>query len=51
MKALSHNIQRFDSDKDIFETALIKISLFHHPYESFEPVVDFVADASNDPMY
>ncbi|CAM5189862.1 Polyphosphate kinase OS=Ureibacillus acetophenoni OX=614649 GN=ppk PE=3 SV=1 [Ureibacillus acetophenoni] len=34
-----------DSDEDIFEKALTEYLFFHHPYESFEPIVDFVADA------
>ncbi|TYR80326.1 RNA degradosome polyphosphate kinase [Priestia megaterium] len=37
------------SDEDIFEKILEKDLLFHHPYESFEPVIDFVADAADDP--
>ncbi|KGR80523.1 RNA degradosome polyphosphate kinase [Ureibacillus manganicus] len=36
-------------DEDIFEKALTQDIFFHHPYESFEPIVDFVADASIDP--
>lgn len=38
-----------DSDEDIFEKALTQDIFFHHPYESFEPIIDFVADASIDP--
>ncbi|CAM5189895.1 Polyphosphate kinase OS=Ureibacillus acetophenoni OX=614649 GN=ppk PE=3 SV=1 [Ureibacillus acetophenoni] len=38
-----------DSDEDIFEKALTQDLFFHHPYESFEPIVDFVANASVDP--
>ncbi len=38
-----------DSDEDIFEKALTQDIFFHHPYESFEPIVDFIADASIDP--
>ena len=36
-------------NKDIFETALNQDILFHHPYESFEPVVNFISQAANDP--
>ncbi|KAA9022674.1 RNA degradosome polyphosphate kinase [Niallia endozanthoxylica] len=35
--------------KDIFEAALSEDLLFHHPYESFEPIVDFISQAADDP--
>lgn len=38
-----------DSDEDIFEKALTQDIFFHHPYESFEPIVEFISEASNDP--
>ncbi|SOB91902.1 polyphosphate kinase [Ureibacillus xyleni] len=38
-----------DSDEDIFEKALTQDVFFHHPYESFEPIVDFITDAATDP--
>lgn len=37
------------SDEDIFEKVLEQDILIHHPYESFEPIIDFVTDAANDP--
>ncbi|MFC3884303.1 RNA degradosome polyphosphate kinase [Bacillus songklensis] len=37
------------SHEDVFEKALQQDILLHHPYESFEPVVDFVSDAADDP--
>ncbi|MDQ0162207.1 RNA degradosome polyphosphate kinase [Aeribacillus alveayuensis] len=37
------------SDEDLFEVAKERDILLHHPYESFEPVVDFVSDAADDP--
>ncbi|WP_342045480.1 RNA degradosome polyphosphate kinase [Bacillus sp. OTU530] len=37
------------SDEDIFEKALKRDILFHHPYESFRPVVDFISEAAEDP--
>jgi polyphosphate kinase len=36
------------SHEDVFEKALQQDILLHHPYESFEPVVDFVSDAATD---
>ncbi len=37
------------SQEDLFEKVLHEDILFHHPYESFEPVVDFVSEAADDP--
>ncbi|WP_010301926.1 RNA degradosome polyphosphate kinase [Kurthia senegalensis] len=36
-------------DEDLFEKALKEDIFFHHPYESFQPIVDFVTDAAQDP--
>ena len=41
--------QDLDSDENIFEKALVQDLFFHHPYESFAPIVDFVTEAANDP--
>ncbi|MFF5993124.1 RNA degradosome polyphosphate kinase [Lysinibacillus sp. KU-BSD001] len=41
--------QDLDSDENIFEKALVQDLFFHHPYESFVPIVDFVMEAANDP--
>lgn len=37
------------NDKNIFDTISNKDYLLHFPYESFEPVIKFLEDASNDP--
>lgn len=37
------------SDENIFNKLLRQDLLFHHPYESFQPVVDFVTEAADDP--
>ncbi|MGP1907216.1 RNA degradosome polyphosphate kinase [Metabacillus sp. JX24] len=37
------------ADDDVFETAAAQDLFLHHPYESFEPVIDFVRDAAEDP--
>lgn len=38
-----------ESDEDLFGKALQKDLFFHHPYESFEPIVKFIEKAANDP--
>ncbi|MCZ8536492.1 RNA degradosome polyphosphate kinase [Paenisporosarcina quisquiliarum] len=38
-----------ESDEDLFEKALQQDLFFHHPYESFAPIVDFVSEAAEDP--
>ena len=37
--------------KDIFEAALKQDILLHHPYESFEPIIEFISKAADDPMF
>lgn len=37
------------SHENLYEKALKQDLFFHHPYESFQPVVDFVTDAAKDP--
>lgn len=41
--------QDVSSDEKLYEKALTQDLFFHHPYESFAPVLDFIADAANDP--
>ncbi|HZG73326.1 MAG TPA: polyphosphate kinase 1, partial [Chondromyces sp.] len=35
-------------EKDIFAKAVEQDLFFHHPYESFEPIVDFISQAADD---
>ncbi|NOG30043.1 RNA degradosome polyphosphate kinase [Lysinibacillus fusiformis] len=37
------------SDENIFEKALTQDIFFHHPYESFAPIVDFISEAAVNP--
>jgi polyphosphate kinase len=37
------------SDENIYEKTLLQDIFFHHPYESFEPIVDFITEAAADP--
>ena len=36
-------------NNNIFELAMKRDIFFHHPYESFDPIVDFIQEASEDP--
>lgn len=38
-----------DANKDMFQNALDHDMLLHHPYESFQPILDFVSGAADDP--
>src|SRR5699024_1065420 len=35
--------------KNVLETALKQDLFFHHPYESFQPIIDFIQMAADDP--
>ncbi|TQR29484.1 RNA degradosome polyphosphate kinase [Lysinibacillus sphaericus] len=37
------------SDENIFEKTLQQDIFFHHPYESFAPIVDFISEAAVNP--
>ncbi|HDK5688495.1 TPA: polyphosphate kinase 1, partial [Staphylococcus pseudintermedius] len=36
-------------DDNVYDLALKRDIFFHHPYESFDPIVDFITEASEDP--
>ncbi|ARJ51954.1 RNA degradosome polyphosphate kinase [Staphylococcus lutrae] len=36
-------------NENIYELALKRDIFFHHPYESFDPIVDFIKEAAEDP--
>lgn len=38
-----------DSGKEIFEKVAQQDVFLHHPYDSFEPVVEFISEAADDP--
>jgi polyphosphate kinase len=39
----------FDEDHDIFKTIEKQDVLLYHPYESFDPIVQFIQEAAKDP--
>ena len=39
---------KFLGSRDVYETALKEDIFFHHPYESFQPIVEFVQQAATD---
>lgn len=40
---------KFLNNQNVFEKAMKEDIFFHHPFESFQPIVDFITEASEDP--
>ena len=40
---------RADAEEDIFSVIRREDLLLHHPYESFQPIIDFLQEAAHDP--
>lgn len=40
---------KFLNNENVFEKAMREDIFFHHPFESFQPIVDFITEASVDP--
>ncbi len=48
-KFTPQTVPELPEDCDIFEAIRKKDILLHHPYQSFQPVVDFIRQAAKDP--
>lgn len=42
--------ERLNKSPDLFEAVQRGDILLHHPYQSFQPVIDFIEQAANDPQ-
>ena len=48
MKNIHHRFHVLLGNNNLYELALKRDIFFHHPYESFEPIVDFIREAADD---
>ena len=48
-KYIPQPVKELNHDEDIFTQIRRQDIVLHHPYQTFDPVVDFVRQASKDP--